>query len=155
MEDTLLGFYLTPWKGAKRKAIQSARFYLFDLGVTWFLSQVSSLPEKSDLFGKAFESFIVSEVRAICSYKRLRKNLYFWRTTHKDEVDLIIESDFAIEIKSSQKVTGKHCRGLVKIKDEGFSGRLVLVSRDPIKRTIGDVELWPFDDFLDQLWKTL
>ncbi|MDC0980283.1 AAA family ATPase, partial [Bdellovibrionales bacterium] len=49
LEDTLLGFYLRPWKGAKRKAIQSAKFYLFDLGVRWFLSEVDSIPRKTDL----------------------------------------------------------------------------------------------------------
>lgn len=150
--DTLLGFYLPPWQGSKRKAIQSSKFYLFDLGVMWFLNQISSIPEKSDLYGKAFESFIIQEVFAMNSYRRLRKKLYFWRTTHQDEVDLIIDNDFAIEIKSSIKATAKHCRGLKKIQEEGFTGRLILISKDPIRRKVENVELWYWEDFLEFIW---
>ena len=153
LEDTLLGFHLRPWQGSKRKAIQSTKFYLFDLGVRWFLSQVSSLPEQSDLFGQAFESFLIMEIHALYSYKRLRKNLYFWRTTHQDEVDLIIENDYAIEIKSSCKIASKHCRNLKKIKEEGFKGKLILASQDPIRRNLGEIELWFWQDFLEHLWK--
>jgi len=152
LQDTLLGFYLKPWQGQKRKAIQSARFYLFDLGVMWFLSQVDSIPEKTNLYGKAFESFIVHEVMALNSYKRTRKNLFFWRTAYQDEVDLIIENDFAIEIKSTIKADSKQCKGLLKIQEEGFTGRLILLSRDPIRRDLGKIEFWPWEDFLQMLW---
>lgn len=152
LEDTLLGFYLRPWKGSKRKAIQSAKFYLFDLGVRWFLTQVKSLPEQSNLFGLAFESFIIQEIHALYSYKRVRKNIFFWRTTHQDEVDLIVDNDFAIEIKACHKATAKHYRSLKKIKDDGFKGRLVLLSQDPIRRNHDEIELWFWEDFLNRLW---
>lgn len=152
LEDTLLGFYLTPWRGSKRKAIQRAKFYFFDQGVTNFLTQIDSLPERSNLFGNAFESFIVRELVTLCSYKRKRKDLYFWRTSTQDEVDLIIGDDYAIEIKSALKISKKDCRGLVKIRDDGFMGSRVIVSRDPIKRNIDGVEAWPFEDFLNQMW---
>lgn len=152
LEDTLLGFFLTPWKGSKRKAVQRTKFYLFDLGVVNFLSRIESLPEQSNLFGRAFESFIVQEMMALCSYKRKRRNLHFWRTTTQDEVDLIIGDDFAIEIKSTTRVTAKHCRSLAKIKDDGFCGTRVLISRDPVKRDIDGVEAWPFEAFLEHMW---
>lgn len=154
LEDTLLGFYLKPWQSPKRKAIQTARFYLFDLGIRWFLSQVDALPEQSDLFGRAFESFIIQEIYALCTYKRLRKPLCFWRTTHQDEVDLIIGDDYAIEIKSSVKVADRACKHLIKIKDEGFPGTLVLVSRDPIRRDKDGIQMWFWEDFLTRLWET-
>lgn len=154
LEDTFLGFHLTPWKGPKRKAIQSSKFYIFDVGLAWFLAGVSALPPQSDLFGRAFESFIVQEIHALNSYRRLRKKLRFWRTTHGDEVDLIAGDDFAIEIKSSRRATEKHIRGLRKIRDEGYPGRLVLVSRDPIRRTDRGVEFWPYEEFLEDLWRS-
>ncbi len=150
LEDTLLGFFLTPWRGSKRKALQRAKFYLFDLGITHFLTQIESLPEQSNLFGNAFKSFIVLELVTLCSYKRKHKNLYFWRTTTQDEVDLIISD--AIEIISTTKINKKHCRGLAKIKDDGFQGIRVIVSRDPIKRNIDGVEAWPFKAFLKHMW---
>lgn len=154
LEDTLLGFYLTPWKGKKRKAVQSAKFYLFDLGVQAFLAGIRSLPEQSDLYGRAFESFIVNEVRALCSLRRIRKELCFWRTTHQDEVDLIIGNEFAIEIKSGTRVEKKQTRSLMKLREEGFDGRLVLLSRDPVRRNVEDCELWFWSDFLGMLWES-
>ncbi|MBL6990596.1 MAG: ATP-binding protein [Bacteriovoracaceae bacterium] len=155
LEDTLLGFYLTPWQGPKRKAIQTAKFYYFDIGVCRFLAQIPSLPEQSNLYGKAFESFIIQEIFALCSYKRLRKKLFFWRTTHQDEVDLLIGDDFAIEIKSGSKMSPKSCKGLQKIKDEGFKGRLILLSKDSIRRDKDNIEYWPWEDFLSYIWNNL
>lgn len=152
LEDTLLGFCLAPWRSPKRKAIQSARFFLFDLGLRWFLSQVRSLPEQSNLFGDAFEQFIVQEVRACNAYKRMRTQLHFWRTTHGDEVDLIVGDELAIEIKAAKKTSRRDIAGLLKIRDEGFKGRVVLVSRDEICRVQDGVEFLFWEEFLNQLW---
>lgn len=153
LEDTLLSFSLIPWQGPIRKAIQSSRFFLFDIGLRWFLSQVASLPEASNLFGQAFEQFIVQEVRACISYRRLKNHLYFWRTTHNDEVDLIIGDDSAIEVKAAKKVSSRDASGLLKLKDEGFQGRLIVVSRDEICRSKGDIEFLFWEEFLNQIWK--
>jgi uncharacterized protein len=153
LEDTLLSFSLTPWQGSKRKAIQSSRFFLFDIGLRWFLSQVSSLPEASNLYGQAFEQFIVQEVRACYSYRRIKKQLYFWRTTHNEEVDLIIGDEIAIEVKASKKVSDRDSSGLIKLKDEGFKGKLFVVSRDEICRTKSGIEYLYWEEFLNQIWK--
>ncbi|MBN2343658.1 MAG: ATP-binding protein [Deltaproteobacteria bacterium] len=152
LEDTLLCFFLTPWQGSKRKAVQRAKFYLFDIGVTHFLAQIASLPTQSNLFGRAFESFIVQEIVALCSYKRKRANLHFWRTQTREEVDLIIGEDFAIEIKSTETTTRKDCRNLVKLLEEGFSGRRIVVSRDTLERTIDGIEMMHYEVFLEMMW---
>lgn len=154
LEDTLIGFSLKPWSSPKRKAIQSSRFYIFDLGLRWFLSEVETIPEQSDLFGRAFEQFIVMEVRARETYLRTRRKLYFWRTTNKDEVDLIIGKEVAVEIKSKTRTSMKDARGLLKIRDEGFSGRLMVISRDEINRKKNDIEFLHWKQFLTDLWNS-
>ncbi len=56
-------------------------------------------------------------------------------------------------LKTSHKLPlKKHCRGLVKIKNDGFQGTRVIVSRDPIKRNIDGVDVWPYEDFLKHMW---
>jgi len=154
LEDTLLGFYLRPWKGSKRKALQSAKFFIFDLGVRWFLAGVDTIPRQSDLFGKAFEHFIISEVYAANSYKRTREMLYFWRTTHQEEVDFIIGDRYAIEIKSKSKTTTKDARHLIKLREEGFAGKLIVLSQDPIDRIEGGVSYTFWRTFLSELWQS-
>ncbi|HEX4045225.1 MAG TPA: AAA family ATPase, partial [Gammaproteobacteria bacterium] len=53
LEDTLIGFMLTPWmKSKKRKAISTAKFYFFDTGVCHALAQTQVLDRNSDLYGR-------------------------------------------------------------------------------------------------------
>jgi len=40
----------------------------------------------------------------------------------------------------------------LKIREEGFPGRLILLSRDPLRRNADELEYWPFEDFLEMLW---
>ena len=139
-------------KSPKRKAIQSTRFFLFDLGLTCFLSGIDTLSEKTDLFGKVFEHFIVLETKTCLSYKRDRTPLYFWRTTHQDEVDLILGDQLAIEIKSKKKTDKKDARGLEKLQDEGFKGQRIVVSQDQIEREKDGVHFMHWATFLEKFW---
>jgi predicted AAA+ superfamily ATPase len=155
LEDTLLGFQLRPWSGVRRKAISSSKFYLFDLGILWFLAGVESIPRQSDLYGRAFEHFIVNEVRACISYKRTNETLYFWRTTHKDEVDLLIGDRMAVEIKAKSKTTDRDAGSLLKLAEEGFKGELIVVSQDQLNRVSGDkIQFLYWETFLEKLWKS-
>ena len=71
MEDTLVAFQLKAFtKTSKRKAISRSKLYFFDIGVTNSLANRGEIKEGSELFGKAFEHFILLEVRAYLSYTR-------------------------------------------------------------------------------------
>jgi len=80
LEDTFIGFLVPAWtKTMKRKAMSTAKFYLFDCGVKHTLSGVQSLEKTSDVYGRAFEHFIALELRAYLSYRRLRSPLSYWQ----------------------------------------------------------------------------
>lgn len=66
---------------------------------------------QSELFGVAFEHFIMLEIRAYVSYRRLDIPVSYWRSTSKFEVDLIIGSSYALEIKSTALVTDSASEG--------------------------------------------
>lgn len=150
LEDTLLGFQLKPFiKTKKRKAIARSKFYLFDLGVTNYLAKRGRIELKSELFGKAFEHFIIREVKSILSYKRSELPLFYWRTTAQQEVDLIIGNAIAVEIKSSDIVNESALKGLKALSEERMVKRYIVVSNDLIERKIGHFEFMYWRTFLE------
>lgn len=154
LEDTLIGFRLPAYtKTRKRKAISRAKHYLFDLGVTGQLIRRGPVTFGSESFGKAFEHFIILEVRAFVSYSRLQMGLTYWRSLSQFEVDLILGESCAIEVKSTQLVSDKHIKGLRALKEENLMRRYIVVSLDQNKRVTEDgIEIWPWRDFLVSLW---
>jgi len=154
LKDTLLGFEVEAFRATKsRKAIARSRFYLFDIGVTNTLCQRGAIREKSELFGKAFEHFIMLELRAYLSYTRSRKALCYWRSTSQFEVDAVVGRDVAIEIKASDAVSDRDLRGLHALREEGLVARYLVVSLDPQPRRSHGVEIWPWQQFLAELWR--
>lgn len=153
LEDTLLGFMLPPWtKSRKRKAIATAKFYLFDTGVTHTLAGTESLDRNSDLYGRSFEHWLAMELRAALSYHRVHKELAYWRSTHQQEVDFIIGDEVAIEVKASKRVSDRDGRGLRALKEEGAIKRFYLVSQDPVEMVKEDIQHVHWQTFLTRLW---
>jgi hypothetical protein len=153
LEDTLIGFRLQSfWKTKKRKAISRSKFYLFDLGVTNYLARRRDLLPGSELFGKAFEQFIVLEVRAYISYLRKDLELFYWRSVHHQEVDLIVQDLLAIEIKATTAVQEKHLNGLKALQEEELIQSYIVVSQDPKMRKLDGFTVYPWQEFLNLLW---
>lgn len=153
LEDTLIGFFVPAWtKSLKRKAITTTKFYYFDIGVRNTIAGIKSLDPNSNLYGQAFEHFIMLEIRAYLSYNRVHLNLCYWRSRHGHEVDVLIGEDVAIEIKSTKLVTDSHIKGLRYLEEEKVFKRYILVSHDPVERKKGDVEIMPWQKFIDLLW---
>jgi predicted AAA+ superfamily ATPase len=154
LEDTLLGFSLHPWvKSKKRKATQTAKFYLFDPGVTHHISGTKSFDRNSNLYGKSFEQFIAMELRAFISYKRIKNTpLSYWRSTNGHEVDFLIGDEVAIEVKSSKQISDRDLKGLKALQEEGLIDSFYLVSQDPVPRLKDGIFILPWDVFLTKLW---
>jgi predicted AAA+ superfamily ATPase len=153
LEDTLLGFMLPPWtKSRKRKAIATAKFYLFDTGVTHTLAGTESLDRNSDLYGRSFEHWLAMELRAALSYHRIHKELFYWRSTHQQEVDFIVGDEVAIEVKASKRVSDRDGRGLRALKEEGTIKRFYLVSQDPVEMVKEGIQRVHWQTFLSRLW---
>lgn len=153
LEDTLIGSMLKPFKkSVHRKAISSAKFYFFDVGVGNILAKRRNIELKSELFGKAFEHFIQNEIRAYLSYHRDDRQLSFWRDRNGNEVDFIIGDEVAIEVKSSHMVNNKQLKGLRLLAKEIPFKHKIIVSLDPNPRLINDILVLPFKEFLTKLW---
>src|SRR3990167_5206984 len=152
LEDTFLGFLILPCQQAsKRKAIATARFYYFDIGVRNQLAGISAIPEATDLFGQAFEHFIAMELRAYIQYMRKKMPLYFWRTLDGQEVDFIVGDHAAIEVKATRKISDKHLKGIKILMQENKIRKYYVISQDSIARKQDRIEILPWEMFLKQL----
>lgn len=155
LEDTLIAFQLKGFTRTKRrKAIARSKLYYFDIGVTNTLARRGDILEGSELFGKAFEHFIVLETRACISYARKDVSMRYWRSTSKFEVDLILNDQWAIEIKSARQISDKHLKGLRALKEEGVIRNFAVVSCDPQERKTRDgIYIFPWKVYLKKLWQ--
>ena len=154
LEDTFIGFMVEPFRKTKtRKAISTAKFYYFDLGVAHYLAKIHSLPKPSELYGTAFEHFIGLELRAYLNYRRkLTLELCFWQEKNGKEVDFIVGDELAIEVKATERVNEKHLSGLRYLMEEKVTKRHLLVSHDPIALNLNGIETLHWKDFLQKLW---
>lgn len=153
LQDTLVGFLLEPWQESKkRKAIKTSKFYFFDVGVANAIRKIESLSEKTDAWGKAFEHFLIQEIRAYLSYKNKDLNLGFWRSTAQHEVDLTIGNRIAIEFKSKNKISERELKNLKALKEENVFNSFYLVSTDKIPKKMDGIECLDWKLFLEKLW---
>ncbi len=153
LEDTMLGALLLPYsKTKKRKAISTAKFFLFDLGVANVLAGRRGLRPKTELFGSALEHLVFLELRAFLSYGNDTRDLHFWRSRSGFEVDFLLGDNCAIEVKATELVTEKHLKGLLVLKEDLPLEKMIVVSLDEHPRKIGDVLVLPVRHFLEALW---
>jgi len=156
LSDTLLARMLSPYrKRPKRRLSLADKFYFHDVGVVNFLAQRGHLEPGSELFGKAFESWVFHELCCYNAYHERFADFSFWRLSTGVEVDFVVNDlECAIECKSSAKVQRHHLKGLQELAAEHFgTGRRILVCREQKSRTTSDgIEILSMQEFLDELW---
>ncbi|MCK4302856.1 MAG: ATP-binding protein [Candidatus Eisenbacteria sp.] len=156
LDDTLLGFTLEPWRRRKkRRLVETAKFYIFDVGVANHLHpEVRSIDEGTDAFGRAFEHFLLNEVRAFRAYRKHDLPLSFWRTSSGFEVDLIVgDMELAIEFKSTKDIRSTDLKGMRALREEFRPRRALVVSRVKRRRQTEDgIEIMSWSEFCTELW---
>ncbi len=154
LEDTLIGFRIQPWRKAKkRRLIETEKFYLFDVGVTNYLSRRTpkmGTPE----FGHALENYILQELKAYQAYRNPELDIRYWRTSTGFEVDFILgDMQVAVEVKGSKRVHATHTRSLRALIEEHAVERAIVVCLEKHPRRLGSgLEVLPWQDFLERLW---
>jgi predicted AAA+ superfamily ATPase len=155
LDDTLLGHRLPPWRRTrKRRRIETEKYYLFDVGIVRALSGMRLIHAGTEEFGRAFEHFLIEEIRAYLSYRERHLPLAYWRTSTGLEVDLIVgDLDLAIEFKASAGVGEGQAQGLRALRADQKVQRSMIVSLDERPRTLaGGIEVWPWHLFCEGLW---
>ncbi len=160
LEDTLLGWFLLPYKKSRRKRLsQHPKFYFFDRGIVRALTKTVTVPlePKTDAYGRAFEHFIVLEIMRTIQYEKLDYTVSYYRTEHGAEVDLILETPRgdikAIEVKSSNSIQSVHLRGLQSFQEFMPRAQLACVSLAPHQRRHGSITILPWQEVLEWIRK--
>ncbi len=156
LEDTLIGFRLQPWnKSLRKRLVSHPKFYLFDLGVTNAINKRLTGGIDSMTYGKLFEQFIVLETCRMISYLKSEASVYFWKTNHGAEVDLLIEKHGkilrAIEIKSTANVSGAHLSGIRAFREEHPKVPCSIICTAENSYEIDKVKIVPWKNYLEQL----
>jgi len=110
LEKAFIIFTLPPFSRNLRKEIGKLRkVYFYDLGIrNALINNQNPLSLRADV-GAMFENFVIAEKKKEENFVGHLKNLYFWRTYAKQEIDLVEEVGgklYAYEIKW-QKTKGK------------------------------------------------
>ncbi len=152
LENSYIIFLLQPYyKNLGKRVIKSPKVYFFDTGLASFLTGISNTEqwESGLLHGPLFENIIVSDVRKQIQHRGLNSQMYFLRTNHGDEIDLIIEhgqSADLVEIKASQTYRSGFQKTLGKYQI-GTSRKIVVYQGEDAVKT-DDVTAMNYRSFL-------
>jgi predicted AAA+ superfamily ATPase len=156
LEDTLIGYLLPSYrKRPKRRVVAADKFYFSDVGVANFLAKRGQVIQGGELYGKAFENWVLHELRCYDSYRERYANFSYWRLSSGIEVDFIInELECAIECKSTSLVQEKHLKGLRELGKEhsGVKRRILLAQEVHPRKTPDGIEILNITLFLQELW---
>ncbi len=157
LADTLLVHRLPGFTNIKgsRKAIQKEQFIFFDLGVrNALLRQHRNIFTPTQL-GKLFEQWLVTQLIAFNSYHQKNWQIFYYRDDLKQEVDVIVDCGqdlLAIEIKYAEKFHPDFLTGLKAFsKVTKKPVRSILLYRGDSKQVREGIEIWPYQDFLNEL----
>ncbi len=154
LQDTLVGFEMPAFRRTgKRRVVSAPKWYLFDVGVAGYLARRGKVVPGSTEYGKAFEHFILMELRAHSIYSGLHYPIRYWRTSSGFEVDAVLgDASVIVEIKSSETITYRDLKGIRAFREEHHAGRAVVVSSVPAPRRTDDgIDILPWQDFLTRL----
>lgn len=119
LENSYVIFFLQPYyKNFSKRVIKSPKLYFYDTGLLCNLLRISDLSQINDqtIKGALFENMVVSEYMKKKYHKNERQtDLWFWRDSEGNEVDLLIEKPHEteiVEIKSTQTIMSNLFKGL-------------------------------------------
>jgi predicted AAA+ superfamily ATPase len=127
LEASQIIFRLPPYyRNFSKRLVKTPKIYFLDCGLAAHLIGITR-PEhftSHPLAGALFETMIVAELLKERRNRASTPNLFFWRDSAGEEIDLVIEDDagrpIAVEIKMGQTLAGDWFRPLIQFR--GFSG---------------------------------
>lgn len=160
LEDTLVGFKLEPWRKSIRKRLSAhSKFYLFDTGVTNAINKRLTAPLDKQWQGKLFEQFIILETCRQIHYLSSEANIYYWRTNHGSEVDLLLVKHDkilgAFEIKATKTIASPHLSGLRSFRQENPKVPCFVICLTKDAYQLDKIKILPWTQYLDRLTEML
>jgi predicted AAA+ superfamily ATPase len=118
LEASYILFLLQPYhRNISKRLVKSPKLYFYDVGLAAFLLGIENAKQLSrdPLRGSLFENLVIAEALKYRFNQGKRSNLYFYRDSKGNEVDLILTNEpdlFPIEIKAGMTITRDYFKGL-------------------------------------------
>jgi predicted AAA+ superfamily ATPase len=161
LEASYVVFLLQPWHtNISKRQVKTPKLYFYDVGLAAYLLGAESELHinRHPLRGNLFENMIVIEALKYRCHRGKRNNLYFWRDSKGNEVDLLVESGpnvMPVEIKSGATISEDFFKGL-----QTFTDRLPHVSISSLvyggteQQKRSNVWIWRVSDVAEMMTKT-
>ncbi|PKK35984.1 hypothetical protein BWI96_13185 [Siphonobacter sp. SORGH_AS_0500] len=118
LEASYIVFRLQPYfKNFNKRITKSPKLYFYDTGL---ISHLLGIRSETDLQlhfarGAIYENFVILEIMKELLNQGKRPQLYYWRDSNQNEVDLLIQQGLqlkAIEIKAGKTINSEFFKGL-------------------------------------------
>ena len=122
LEASYVVFRLRPYYQNFNKRITKApKLYFYDTGLLCYLLGLRRTDDLTRHFAKGaiFENFVILEVMKLHHNQGRRPQIYYWRDSNQNEVDLLIQDGMnlkAVEIKSGKTINSDFFKGLKYFK---------------------------------------
>jgi len=118
LEATFIICMVQPWSAnISKRMVKTPKLYFYDVGLASYLLGIENVTHVAThpLRGALFENMVIIELLKKRFNAGLDSNLYFYRDNHGNEVDILQESGYRLnlfEIKSAQTFTSHFLKGL-------------------------------------------
>lgn len=159
LQASYIIFLLPPYFDNNRKRLtKSPKIYFTDTGLACILLGIESTDQlnRDKMRGAIFENFLIIEALKFRFNRGNESNIYFYRDSHQNEVDLMIRKATglsAVEIKSSMTFNTQFEKTLHHI-DNWVTNPIIekaIVYAGTYENVKGDIKLLNFSNFNDLL----
>jgi len=139
------------YENINKRLTKSSKLYFYDVGLATYLLGIEN-PEqlsRDPLRGPLFENMVLMELVKARNNIALDHNLYFYRDSHQNEVDIVFKSGSSlvpIEVKSAQTFNSNFLKGLnyfVKLFPDGVTTGFVVYDGQ-VEQKVGQFEIINF-----------
>lgn len=150
LEASYIVMRLRPYhKNYSKRIVKASKLFFTDPGLMCHLLGIGGQEQihTHPLRGAIFETFVFSELIKIFYNAGVRPRIHFWRDSHGNEVDFLIEQGpglIPVEVKSSLTLMKDAFSGLEKFnKISGGKGGVLAYAGDQTGKRYG-FDLWPW-----------
>ncbi|MBJ6368165.1 ATP-binding protein [Snuella sedimenti] len=152
LEASFILFRLPPYhNNFNKRIVKIPKLYFYDVGLASALLGVQNADqlELHPFRGSLFENMVVVELLKQCLNKGKLNNLYFWRDSKGNEIDIVIDNFDAlipIEVKSGKTITQDYFKGLRFWSTiTGFKGGMVIYAGADYQKRSNGFEVIPLN----------
>ena len=108
LEASYVIFLLPPYhENYGKRLVKSPKVYFWDTGLVAYFTRITTedMFENGPMKGSLFENYVIAEIYKKNLISQKNAQLYYWRTNHGEEIDLIIDHFYykeMMEIKSGE-----------------------------------------------------